>query len=246
MANNCVAYSCYVIFAFLGFWTFFSIVGAIHYAVWYSHFDLADVHIRTFNVTPELELSYDMDIMIAARHFSSIRRIEQYSYEIRTSHVGMRIGASSVPGFHPGGNKTLEITTTQNATRLPMGDLGALVAQDLNATGRVARLHRGAGLHAALPRAEEPPRVDVRPHRQPRQTLRLPDLRPQVLRRLQLPSNVFKWRVGLLLPQISKLLPTSAFQHPFHNQHLRVIAQGAHFFSCHIQAILGRYSGDIR
>jgi hypothetical protein len=138
MANNCVAYSCYVIFAFLGFWTFFSIVGAIHYAVWYSHFDLADVHIRTFNVTPELELSYDMDIMIAARHFSSIRRIEQYSYEIRTSHVGMRIGASSVPGFHPGGNKTLEITTTQNATRLPMGDLGALVAQDLNATGRVA------------------------------------------------------------------------------------------------------------
>ena len=130
---------CCIIFAFFGFWTFFSIVGAIHYSVWYPHFELSDMRIRNFNVTPAAELNFDMDIVIEARHFSSIRRIEQYSYEVRTSHVGLDIGASSVPGFHPIHNKTMEIVSKQAATQLPMGSLlGELVRKDLNTTGRVA------------------------------------------------------------------------------------------------------------
>lgn len=125
--------------SFFCFWLFFSIVGAIHYAVWYPRFDLKDVHIRSFKVTSAGELSYDMDILIEASHFSHLRRIEQYSYEIRTSHVGTRIGASSVAGFHPINNKTMEVSSTQSVSQFPLGNaLGALVRADLNATGRLA------------------------------------------------------------------------------------------------------------
>lgn len=91
--------------AFLLFWTFFSIVGAIYYSNWSPKFDLKDVHIRHLNVSAAQELSYDMDVLITARHFSGLRRIEQFSYELRTSHGGKRIGSSSVPGFHPIANK---------------------------------------------------------------------------------------------------------------------------------------------
>lgn len=125
--------------AFLILWTIFSIVGAIHYSKWPPKFDLTDVHIRSFNVTPSYELNYDMDIHITARHFSSIRRIERYSYKFRTSHVEKRIGSSSIPGFHPIHNETMALTTTQTVSLLPLGDsMGDLVRKDLNSTGRVA------------------------------------------------------------------------------------------------------------
>ncbi|KAG0565199.1 hypothetical protein KC19_8G172500 [Ceratodon purpureus] len=129
---------CLLVFLFFLFWSLFAIVGAVHYHKWYPSFDLKDVHIRSFNVTPARALSYDMDILIEARRFSPLRRIEQYSYEIRTSHVGTAIGASSIPGFHPIQSEIMELTTTQRVSLLPLGDeLGDLVRKDLNATGRL-------------------------------------------------------------------------------------------------------------
>ena len=143
---------CCAITAFFGFWTLFSIIGAIHYDVWYPRFDLEDVHIRTFNVNSASELTFDMDILIFAHHFSPIRAIEQYSYEIRTSHVGSRIGSSSVPGFHPIRNKSMTVSTTQTATLLQLeSSMGASIRSDLNATGRVAvRLYIEAQVYTTL------------------------------------------------------------------------------------------------
>lgn len=130
---------CCLGFTFLLFWTFFSIVGAIHYSNWSPKFDLTDVHLRSFNVTSSGELSYDMDILITARHFSSLRRIEQFSYEIRTSHVGKRIGSSSIPGFHPIHNKTMTLTSTQSVKGVQLGTaMKEEILQGLNQTGRVA------------------------------------------------------------------------------------------------------------
>lgn len=142
---------------FFGFWTFFSIVGAIHYSNWSPKFSLDDVHIRSFNVTPAGELNYDMDILMTARHFSSIRRIEQYSYEIYTSHIGpsmgsrrQSIGSSSIPGFNPKG-KTMALTSTQKGL-VPLGSpMGSLVTSDLASTGRVAiRVYIKAQIYTPL------------------------------------------------------------------------------------------------
>ena len=143
---------CLLVSLFLVFWTFFSVIGAIHYTKWHPRFDLKDVHIRTFNVTPAGELSYDMDILIEARRFSPLRRIEEYSYEIKTSHFGTVIGASSIPGFRPIHNKTMEVSSTQRVSLLPLGgEVGELVRKDLNATGRlVIRLYIEGQIYTSL------------------------------------------------------------------------------------------------
>ena len=152
--NDCLGYFiCLACFSFFGFWTFFSIVGAIHYSVWYPRFDLDDVHMRTFNVTPDSQLSYDMDILIVARHFNSpIRRITKYSYDVRTSHAGTPIAASKVRGLRPIHNRTMTVSTTQTASGVQLGtSLGESLLADLNATGRVAlRLYIEGQVYTSL------------------------------------------------------------------------------------------------
>nr|PNR49817.1 hypothetical protein PHYPA_011713 [Physcomitrium patens] len=141
-----------VVCAFFGFWTLFSIVGGIHYAEWPPRFDLKDLHIRSLNVSTDRKLRLDMDILIQMRKFSPIRTIEEFSYEVRTSHYDKRIGMSSVDGFHPIKNATMDIVTTQRQEMLYMGDwLGDRMREDLNWTGRLSlRIYMRAQIYTPL------------------------------------------------------------------------------------------------
>ena len=127
-----------------------------------------DVHMRTFNVTPDSQLNYDMDILIVARHFNSpfgalpstrttcalrmpVRRLQR-----------ARCGGSvpSTDGFHHAGREWGAV-----------GDVAGGVSaggSECDWESGAPAVHRGAGVHVSVPGPE-----DVRPDCEPRLAFRL-------------------------------------------------------------------------
>lgn len=110
-------------------WIIDAICGAIYYDAWSPRFDLEDVHVILFNITPAyrelggLELNYEMQFYVRARRFSRIHSIEKFSYRFTTLYNGFMLGESHVSAPRPlilDGDKTCVVNSTQLVQHLPL------------------------------------------------------------------------------------------------------------------------------
>lgn len=124
----CRFFLCCGPFVFLFIWMIDAIIGAIYYDVWYPRFELQDMQVYGFNVTPtyheigELELNYELLYFIEARHFSGLRAIEKYTYHVTTMYEGFELGTSVVTllHLHLKDTQTCVFNLTQRAVNLPL------------------------------------------------------------------------------------------------------------------------------
>ncbi|KAG0574204.1 hypothetical protein KC19_VG243600 [Ceratodon purpureus] len=128
-ARLCRFFCCCVPAILIILWMIDAICGAIYYEAWSPKFDLEDILVTSFNITPtyeelgELELNYDIQFSVRARRFSRLHSIEKFSYHFTTLYNGFILGESHVSDFRPlilESDKTCVVKSTQSAQHFPL------------------------------------------------------------------------------------------------------------------------------
>jgi hypothetical protein len=130
LGRVCRFICCFVPLIFLLIWAFDAFCGAIYFAAWSPNFELVNMNITYFNVTPtyhelqELELDYHIQFFIQAQRFGHLRKIEKYNYHVTTDYDGFILGESDTvlrPSLLGKNNSdSCIVNVTQRALHFPL------------------------------------------------------------------------------------------------------------------------------